>query len=112
MNESDDPTRGVSTVDCALSDRDRSERGATLRRELFGAADQRDELSDGYAWRFPGDAAWLPRLVDFITSERTCCTFFRFEIEVEPGLGPIWLRLRGPAGTKAFLRDLFAADDA
>lgn len=108
MNDSNDRT-GDAAVACALSDRDRSERAATLTRELFGGADAREELADGYAWRFAGDAGVLAKIADFIAAERTCCTFFRFEIEAEPGLGPIWLRLRGPGGTKAFLRDHFVA---
>jgi hypothetical protein len=109
MNESNERTHGAAVVACALSDRDREDRGAMLARELFASADAREELADGYAWRFPGDAGVLAKLTDFIAAERTCCTFFRFEIDVEPGLGPIWLRLRGPEGTRAFLRNLFAA---
>ncbi|HEU5433876.1 MAG TPA: hypothetical protein VFU81_19560 [Thermomicrobiales bacterium] len=108
MNEAKDRTGGAGVV-CALSDRDRSDRGAMLTRELFGGAEAREELADGYAWRFAGGADVLAKLTDFVAAERTCCTFFRFEIEVEPGLGPIWLRLRGPEGTKAFLREHFAA---
>ncbi|HEU0116926.1 MAG TPA: hypothetical protein VFQ80_19685 [Thermomicrobiales bacterium] len=98
-----------AAVACALSERDRAARGAMLARELFAGAEAREELADGYAWRFPGDAGVLAKLADFIAGERTCCTFFRFEIDVEPGLGPIWLRLRGPEGTKTFLREHFAA---
>ena len=108
MDESTDRTTR-DEVACALSERERTERGAALARELFGGADARQELADGYAWRFPGDAGLLARLADFIADERTCCAFFRFEIEVEPGLGPIWLRLRGPEGAKALLHDLFVA---
>jgi hypothetical protein len=44
-------------------------------------------------------------VVTFIAEERACCPFFTFELQYEPNLGPIWLRLRGSADIKALLRD-------
>lgn len=32
-----------------------------------------------------------------------CCPFLRFQLTVEPGRGPIWLELTGPAGTREFV---------
>jgi rhodanese-related sulfurtransferase len=43
----------------------------------------------------------------FAVAERTCCTFFRIELAFEPGLGPIWLTLTGPAGVKDFVHQTF-----
>ncbi len=41
--------------------------------------------------------------MEFITAERECCPFFRFELIVEPDDGPVWLRLRGSDEVKAFV---------
>ena len=38
-------------------------------------------------------------------TERPCCPFFGFAMEVEPDGGPLWLRLGGPDGVKAFVRE-------
>jgi len=68
------------------------------------------ELADGYAFRFAGDDRWKALLFDFVNAERTCCTFFKIELSFEPGLGPIWLRLTGPEGTKRFIEETFLSD--
>jgi hypothetical protein len=66
-------------------------------------------LPDGYAFRFPAEAAWLTHLAVFIAEERHCCPFFTFELVCEPAEGPIWLRLRGREGVKAFIAEQFLA---
>ena len=64
-----------------------------------------EELADGYAFEFDGAPETARRLVDFITAERSCCPFFLFELIFQPGEGSIWLRVRGPEGTKEFARE-------
>jgi hypothetical protein len=41
-----------------------------------------------------------------IDAERQCCRFLRFQLTVEPDLGPMWLEVAGPPGTADFLTDL------
>jgi hypothetical protein len=67
------------------------------------------ELEDGYGFAFPGDAGWASRLVEFVVAERSCCPFFRFELDFQPGGGEILLRVRGPEGTKQFISEAFLA---
>ena len=67
------------------------------------------ELEDGYEFAFPGDAGWAVRLVEFVVAERSCCPFFRFELDFRPGGGEILLRVRGPEGTRQFVREAFLA---
>ena len=62
------------------------------------------ELSTGYALRLPNETDMLHTIVAFMSYERLCCPFFRFELEVEPEQGPIWLRLTGNTDVKAFLQ--------
>jgi hypothetical protein len=57
-------------------------------------------LADGYAFRFPGNAAMARRLIDYIIAERDCCPFFTFTLVAEPDNGPFWLHLQGPEGAK------------
>jgi hypothetical protein len=78
-------------------------RGAhfALARHLFAdAAVERRDWREGYAFRFAPDA--FDALARFVANERKCCPFLDFEIAVESA-GPVWLRLTGPAGTRAFL---------
>ncbi len=41
---------------------------------------------------------------EFITRERLCCPFFRFELALEPGSEALALRLTGPEGVREFIR--------
>lgn len=72
-----------------------------LAAEMFGAVAERRDEADGYAFRWGADQ--LPRVMRFVTNERLCCPFLEFTITVEPADGPVWLRMSGPAGTRAFL---------
>ena len=67
------------------------------------------ELEDGYEFVFPGDADWAMRLTEFVVVERACCPFFAFELVFEPDGGGILLRVRGPEGTKKFMKEEFSA---
>ena len=91
--------------------------GQAARRDeiahLFEGRQQVRELPDGYALRFSGDDAVAGGLLRFISDERVCCSFFTFELAFftfelafEPQHGPIWLRLRGPDGTKGLVAAL------
>ena len=107
MAEETTTMAAIAPVACSLSEGDLERRSRELARDLFAFAERVEELEDGYAWRFPGDGGWHARLLDFAATERRCCSFFRIDLTFEPGLGPVWLRLRGPDGTKAFVRDAF-----
>ena len=74
--------------------------------ELFKQVQQVDELTDGYALRFPGSDTWANTLLQFIAFERGCCPFFTFALVFEPRQGPIWLHLRGPEGVKAIIAEM------
>ena len=73
--------------------------------QLFRAAEEIRELPDGYAFRLPPDADALLKTAEFISLERLCCPFLGFALEVEPEGGPVWVRLTGREGVKAFVRE-------
>jgi hypothetical protein len=89
---------------CLLTGDDLTARGEVVQ-PLIASYQKLEELEDGYAFQFPGESEWIERVVSFVAEERQCCPFFTFELQYEPDLGPIWLRLRGSAEIKALLRD-------
>jgi hypothetical protein len=75
-----------------------------ITKELFRAVQATRELPNGYAFQFPNSKGVLIKIAEFIDRERLCCPFFSFAIEVEPEVGPIWLKLTGREGIKAFIQ--------
>lgn len=74
----------------------------TLARELLDTrAEERVTLPDGYAIRFLPDA--LEAVARFVENERRCCPFLTFALTLDPGCGPLWLRMTGPTGTRSVL---------
>jgi hypothetical protein len=101
-NEAGRERKGLP-IACNLPEPDFAKRRRELAENIFGGALRVDELEDGYEFAFPGNAEWVGKLVDFVSSERACCPFFAFELVFEPDLGPIWLRVRGAEGVKEFI---------
>ncbi len=93
-----------SPLACDLSALDVTERDRRqiLAERLHVAPQDMRDLSDGYAFRYPADLCLA--VAEFIALERRCCPFFRFVLELEPDGGPLWLRLTGLPGVKAFIR--------
>jgi len=90
-------------VACTLGDRDLAERRGGLLSDLRRHRQEAHWLSDGVALRFPPGPGVIACLTEFIRLESQCCPFLRFQLTVEPGGGPLWLELTGPAGTRDFL---------
>lgn len=91
-------------IACSLTADELVTRGEEID-DLFTGVQQAQELTDGYALRFPGTSTWPQRVLDFIQGERNCCLFFTFELLFLPNQGPIWLHIRGPEGVKAIVMD-------
>ena len=72
--------------------------------QLFAAAQEVQELPNGYAIRFLNEPGRFLGIAKFIENERLCCPFFNFGLEVEPNSGPLWLRLTGGEGVKEILQ--------
>lgn len=96
-------------IACSLNvlSKEERERHAALRRQLHDAVQEVTELPDGYGFRFLPDAQTLVAVAEFISYERRCCPFFKFELEIAGDKEPLWLRLRGGDGVKEFLRTEF-----
>ena len=74
-------------------------------RNLFAKIQEIRELENGYEFRLADDPRLMSELAEFIALEKLCCPFLNFVIEVEREVGPVWLRLTGREGVKAFIRE-------
>jgi hypothetical protein len=90
-------------IACTLLEGERQERRAQVLDRVFARVVESRPLDDGYALRFTAGGVVLADLMQLIQLEHECCAFLRFRLTVEPGNGPVWLELTGPAGTKSFL---------
>lgn len=99
MCESDQPIYCDLTV---FSSEKRKELAAEVP-DLFRAADEVAQLSDGYALQFPNEPGLFSAMANFVEHERQCCPFFRFNIEVAPHGGPITLSMTGADGVKDYM---------
>jgi hypothetical protein len=90
----------------ALTTEERA-RHKQLTIQLKQATLETKELPDGYGFRLDNAKISLTDLVEWISAERKCCNFFDFEIELQRNDGPLWLKLHGKDGVKAFMRQEF-----
>ena len=90
----------------ALSVKERA-RHMLLTLEIERARVETIELASGFAFRFEDGTVSLANLAEWVSAERKCCPFFDFEIELQADNGPLWLKLRGKDGAKAFMRSEF-----
>jgi hypothetical protein len=71
--------------------------------QLFQAAQEVQELPNGYAIRFQNEPGKFVAIAKYIENERLCCPFFNFGLEVESNGGSLWLKLTGSEGVKELL---------
>lgn len=100
-----EPKESPIACDMSAIEPDRSEQHISAGREIFVAVTEIRELPDGYAFRPSAEPDLLIKTAQFISLEKLCCPFLRFVIEIEPEGGPVWLRLTGREGVKAFIRE-------
>jgi len=99
-------------ITCCLTSAELREREATLLVQFSSAVIETEELVDGYAFRVPGDRRWVAIIAEMIMAERECCPFLTFELLAQPSMGPVIVRVTGPAGTKDFLKTVLCKSGA
>jgi hypothetical protein len=99
-------------IACSLTTVELCDRQATLLAQFRSAVIETEELQEGYAFRLPGDGEWIGLIAELIVAERECCPFLAFEVTAVPNLGPVIVRVIGPAGTKEFLRTVLPKPEA
>lgn len=66
-----------------------------------------DELPDGFSLHFKNETNTIVKLGEFVSNERLCCPFLRFELQVGAIDESIRLSLTGPENVKEFLQAEF-----
>ena len=97
---------------CCLTSPELRERAATLLAQFSSAVIGTEELRDGYAFHLPGDGKWIATIAKMIVAERECCPFLTFELVAQPNMGPVIVRVTGPAGGKEILKALLGKPEA
>lgn len=95
------PALPLACMAGAIDSAERPAHFALIARLFTTGALERRQEPDGYAYRF--DANAFDDLARFVANERRCCPFLAFALEPSADGGPLWLRLAGPAGARAFL---------
>lgn len=83
------------------------ERHAALIARLSSEVVATEELPDGFAFEFSSDPGLLAEVSEWISLERACCPFLKFDVALAPERGRLRLRLTGGAMVKQFLREEF-----
>jgi len=99
-------------IACCLTSAELREREATLLARFRSAVIETEELQEGYAFRLPGDSERIRLIAELLVAERECCPFLTFEFVAQPGMGPVIVRVTGPAGSKDFLKTVWHMPDA
>ncbi len=87
------------------------ERALTVAQQMYSAIEEVRGLPNGLAFRLPASSAMLMLIAEDIGSERLCCPFLLFTLEIPPAGGDFWLSFTGGEGVKEFLRMSFEEAD-
>jgi hypothetical protein len=88
-------------------DAEQHERHQALMGQLRSAVEEIRELPAGYEFALPAETSTILAAAEFISLERQCCPFLKFELDVSSD-GPALLRLTGAKGVKEFLREVLS----
>ncbi len=91
---------------CELTSPELRERKTWLQHALQAHIRGHEWLDQGLRISLAYSSEAVAMAGELIQLEAQCCPFLRFDLRVEPAISAIELRLTGPDGTKAFLRDL------
>lgn len=90
---------------CKLSTPELQERKRTVIAELKILVKERKEERDAVLYKFESTDKNIDLVSSFIKTERLCCDFFQFRLDVESDSEFMWLQLSGPEGVKDFIRE-------
>lgn len=93
----------TKSVTCKLTSPELQKRKATTIADLKKDILSREELTNGFSYKFASSDQALDNINDFIKTERLCCDFFSYQITVKEDSTE--LQITGPAGTKDFLKE-------
>ena len=88
---------------CKLTTPELQQRKATVLSSLKEQVLGKEELPNGYTYKFNGTDIVIDELSTFIKTERLCCDFFEFTLKVSGNATYAWLSISGPQGAKEFI---------
>ena len=88
---------------CKLTSPELQEYKATVIKKLKDQVLEKQELHNGFAFKFEGSDEVLTQLTEFIRTERNCCDFFVFDLTVWGDQSEMYLQITGPEGVKEFM---------
>ena len=91
-------------MSCNLTAEAQHERKSTVIASLRTQVLERQELENGYAFRFVGSDDTVAELSRFIELESECCPFYVFDLDVAEDKSAAWLKMTGPEGVKEVIR--------
>lgn len=90
-------------LECKLTTSELRKRKETIIESLKNKLLGKQDLHNGYAYRFPGTDDIIDELTQFVKTERTCCGFFDFHLIIGGEGKDILLQITGPQGVKDFI---------
>jgi hypothetical protein len=92
-------------LSCKLSTPELMERKNTIIAELKSLVRERNEIKNGVQYTFESSDRIIDLISNFIKTERLCCDFFDFNLNISADPGSMQLTLSGPDGTKEFIKE-------
>lgn len=90
---------------CKLTSKELRDRKETVLAELRKKILVKVELENGFQYSFEGTDEMVDQLTLFVKTERQCCDFFDYQIQVKGSADKTDLKITGPQGVKGFIRD-------
>lgn len=104
VSDNYEPKDKAAAPTCKLTTPELRQRRTTVIESLRKQVIQKNELANGYSFKFKGTDKMVDELTEFIKTERECCDFFTFTLSVKGDKSEIWLELTGAEGTKDFMK--------
>jgi hypothetical protein len=98
------PNTDSSGIYCIPTSAELQARKTSVVSDLKNQILEQKELDNGYALKFCGSDSMLDDLVNFIRTERMCCSSFNFNLNVGRDKSEIWFEIRGPEKAKEFIK--------
>lgn len=95
-------TEKKKEVSCKLTSPELRKRKEEVIAVLKSKVLEKQELADGYKYKFEATDDMLDQLTSFLKSERACCDFFDFNLALSDKI--VWLSITGPDGAKDFIK--------
>jgi hypothetical protein len=95
-----------AALTCKLTSKELQERRRTVLADLKRQMIKKNELENGFEYIFAGTDQIIDQLTTFIKTERQCCDFFDYDINISGDVkGQARLKISGPAGVKDFIEE-------